>query len=213
MATPPYRTSVPPAADLVGKGVTMSTSDSAVPAAPGRKARKSRLAARIITPLTVAAACLGLLASAASADQFSPYNGAGVHTFNNQFGDTCQLTVGPVYDQDGTPGSYAIIGGITIRNCSRRHSFEATVYEAYWNSSERRWYLAANSMHSEWFGNVYGFGAGRILETPHVCGGPPLYWYTGSIVDEYDANGTFIREVKQLSYVSQVPVQAEPGPC
>jgi hypothetical protein len=181
--------------------------------APIALGRKSRLVARIITPLVAAAASLSLLAGSASADQFSPYPGTGVHTFNNQFGDTCKLTVGPVYDQDGTSGSFAIIGGISIRHCSRPHSFEVYVYEEYWNSSKDSWELVPNSTSKAWFGDVYGFGAGRILETPRICGGPPLYWYTGSIVDEYDANGNFVREVDQLSHVSQVPVQAEPAPC
>jgi hypothetical protein len=195
-----------------GPGVT-SISNSAAPAAAGRKTWRSRLTAKTITALAVATACLSLLAGAASADGFSPVPGTGVHTFNNQFADTCKLTVGPVYDQGGTPGSYAIIGGITIQNCSRRHFFEVTVYEDYWSSQDRRWDVWPGSVQQAWYPNVYGFGAGRIVKTPHICGGPPLYWYTGSIVDEYDANGNLIREVSRLSYQSRTAAQAAPAPC
>lgn len=193
-------------------GVT-SISNSAAPAAVGKGTWKSRLTAKAITALAVAAACLSLLAGAASADGFSPVPGTGVHTFNNQFADTCKLTVGPVYDQGGTLGSYAIIGGITIQNCSRRHSFEVTVYEKYWSSQDNRWDLVAGSTHHAWYPNVYGFGAGRIVKTPRICGGPPLYWYTGSTVDDYDANGNLIREVSRLSFESQMAAQAAPAPC
>jgi hypothetical protein len=189
-------------------------------AAPGAKNRGSRLIARLITPLAVAAACLGLFAGAASADQFSPFPGTGVLTYNSQFADTCQFAVGPVYDQNGTPASFAVIGGITVQNCSRRHSFEADVYEEYAYSQNGPWYAVASSERQTWLPNVYGFGtcgsgcpSGRILETPHLCGGARLYYATVGTIDEYDANGNFIRRVQHVSGVPTTAVQAKPSPC
>jgi hypothetical protein len=196
------------------------SSPTAPVAVPGEKVRKSRLVARLIAPFAVAAACLGLFAGAASADQFSPFSGVGVHTYYSQFGDTCWFTVGPVYDQSGTSNSFAVIGGITVQNCSRRHSFEAYVYEEYANSQKGPWYSVTGSERQTWLPNVYGFGTcgsgcpnGRIVETPHICNGPRLYWATVGIVDEYDASGNFIREVKHTSDVPSVAVQAKPSPC
>lgn len=195
-------------------------SSTAPAAALGDKVRGSRLIARLITPLAVAAACLGLFAGAASADQFSPFTGTGVLTYNSQFADTCWFAVGPVYDQGGTSTSYAVIGGITVQNCSRRHSFEADVYEEYAYSPNGPWYAVAGSEHQTWLPNVYGFGlcgsgcpSGWILETPHLCGGARLYYATVGTVDEYDANGNFIRRVQHVSGVPTTAVQAKPSPC
>jgi hypothetical protein len=199
----------------------MNISKSTAPvAAVGEKVRGSRLIARLITLLAVAAACLGLFAGAASADQFSPFPGVGVHTYYNQFADTCWFAVGPVYDQGGTSTSFAVIGGITVQNCSRKHSFEADVYEEYAYSPSGPWYSVAGSEHQTWLPNVYGFGtcssgcpSGRILETLHICGGSPLYYATVGTVDEYDANGNFIRRVQHVSDVPTKAVQAKPQPC
>ena len=176
------------------------------PAAPGKKAGHSRLAARIIAPLAVAAACLGLLAGVASADVFSPYPGTGLYTFNNQFGENCSIKIGPVYDQSTNASGYDIIGGVTVQGCSYRHTFKATVYEAYWYGSS--WHLVTSVTRSATFTSAYGFGSGRILETGPICGGGPLYWYTGATIDEYDVNNKFVREVIQYSHVSASPVAA-----
>ena len=197
-----------------------SNSSTAPVTAIGEKGRGSRLIARLIAPLAVAAACLALFAGAASADQFSPFPGVGVHTYYNQFADTCWFAVGPVYDQGGTSASFAVIGGITVQNCSHRHSFQADVYEEYANSPNGPWYAVAGSERQTWLPNVYGFGtcssgcpSGRILETPHICNGPRLYYATVGTVNEYDANGNFIRRVQHVSDVPTTAVQAKASPC
>lgn len=186
----------------------------------GGRVRGSRLVTRLITAIAAVAACLTLFAGAASADEFSPYSGTGVHTYYSQFGDTCWLAVGPVYDKNGTQGSFAVIGGVTVQGCSRRHSFEAYVYEEYASSKTGPWHSVAGSERQMWLQNVYGFGtcgsgcpSGTILETPHICNGPALYWATVAIVDEYDANGNFVREVAHTSDVPSAAVQAKPSPC
>jgi hypothetical protein len=174
------------------------------PTAPGKKARPSRLAARIITPLAVAAACLGLLAGVASADEFSWYPGVGLYTFNHQFGENCSIEIGPVYDPSSNASGYDIIGGVTIYGCSYRHTFAATVSEYYYYNG---WHLANAYTRSATFTNVTGFG-GRILETGRICGTQPLFWYTGVAINEYDASGRFVQEVTRYSHESSVAVAA-----
>ena len=183
----------------------MKTRSLTTPAARGKKARPSRLAARIITPLAAAAACLGLLAGVASADEFSWYPGAGVYTFNNQFGDNCSIKVGPVYDPTTNASGYDIIGGATISGCSHPHTFAATVSEYYWYNNA--WQLVTGFSRSTTFTNVTGFG-GRILETRPLCGTAQLYWATAVAINEYDTSGRFIQEVTRWSHASATRVAA-----
>lgn len=55
--------------------------------------------------------------------------------------------------------------------------------------------------------------SGRILETPHIRNGPRLYYATVGTVDEYGANGNFIRRTQHVSDVPTKAVQAKPSPC
>lgn len=174
--------------------------------------------ARRTLAVVIAAMAMVLLPQAvASADQFSPFPGTGTRTFYSQFADTCWLAVGPVYDNTGTASAFAVIGGATIQNCSRRHTWRAWVTEYYGYSPSGPWYAVPNSTRSTTISNAYGFGtcspgcpSGRILETARICGGGYAYFYTGVTVDEYTPAGAFVRRIGRTSSVPSSPVKPKP---
>jgi hypothetical protein len=162
--------------------------------------RHRRLVTAIVAPLILVATILG--AGPASADQFSPYPGTGVLIYSNQFGDSCKVEVGPIYDKTGEV-PYAIIGGVQIYNCARRHYWRAYVSEGYGPTRSGPWYTVSGSQRSTSSSNAYSLGG--ILETPRLCGGGYEYYYTSSTIYEYSSAGAVIRS---MNFPSGVPTSA-----
>lgn len=133
--------------------------------------RITSIARRIGVAGVAAALASTVLASTASADQFSPF----VPPNKGTIGD-CGIAVGPVLDPYQQGAAFAAIGGFQI-NCAYRHTISASVWEAYSsNGVNYYWQPTGRTFTAQ---NTTGYGNG-ILETGRSCGNG--YWYTRATV-------------------------------
>jgi hypothetical protein len=116
----------------------------------------------------IAGATMLVTAGVARADSFNPWPDSGVKTYPPVFGD-CTVQVGPVRDNYGgsTPGTFAVIGGVTV-GCRSLHNLKVHVAEYYYAPYSGAWTIVGvqNEMLYRY---SYGF-APEILETSRICG-------------------------------------------